>query len=54
MQRDVDRATFRTLHSLSYSSWRRNHGPVWLRPFGARSSHWYMPQSPSSPRPSAE
>ncbi len=22
---------------LSYSSWRRNHGPVSLHPFGARS-----------------
>ena len=34
-----------------YSSWRRHQGPpASLRPFGARSSHWYMPQSPSSPR----
>jgi len=35
---------------LSYSSWRRNQIPVSLRPLGARSSHWYMPQRPSSPR----
>ncbi len=35
---------------LPYSSWRRNHGPVSLRPFGARSSHWYMPQRTSTPR----
>jgi hypothetical protein len=44
---------FRTRHSLSYSLWRRNQGiwsPVSSRPRGARSSHWYMPQRPSSPR----
>jgi hypothetical protein len=35
---------------LSYSSWRRHQTPVSLRPLGARSSHWYMPQRPSSPR----
>jgi hypothetical protein len=35
---------------LSYSSWRRHQTPVSLRPLGARSSHWYMPQMPSSPR----
>src|SRR5205814_8828273 len=35
---------------LLYSSWRRHHTPVSLRPLGARSSHWYMPQRPSSPR----
>ena len=35
---------------LSYSSWRRHHTPVSLRPLGARSSHWYMPQRPSTPR----
>jgi len=34
----------------SYSSCRRHHMPVSLRPLGARSSHWYMPQMPSSPR----
>jgi len=34
-----------------YSSWRRHQTPVSLRPLGARSSHWYMPQTPSSPRP---
>src|SRR6266849_5101596 len=39
---------------LSYSSWRRNQIPVSLRPLGARSSHWYMPQRPSSPRAYAE
>ena len=33
-----------------YSSWRRHQTPVSLRPLGARSSHWYMPQRPSSPR----
>src|SRR5207248_1714642 len=39
-----------------YSSCRRNQlsgssGPrVSLRPRGARSSHWYMPQRPSRPR----
>jgi uncharacterized protein YjbI with pentapeptide repeats len=32
-----------------YSSRRRNHGPVSLRPFGARSSHWYIPHSASRP-----
>src|SRR5438552_8342121 len=37
---DIDRLAQR----LSYSSWRRHHMPVSLRPFGARSSHWYMPQ----------
>ena len=35
---------------LLYSSWRRHQMPVSLRPLGARSSHWYMPQRPSSPR----
>ena len=30
--------------------WRRHHRPVSLRPFGARSSHWYMPQRASTPR----
>ena len=40
--------------SWSYSSRRRNHGPVSLRPFGARSSHWYIAQSPSTPREYAE
>jgi len=34
----------------SYSSWRRPHTPASLRPRGARSSHWYMPHRPSSPR----
>src|SRR6266705_5335916 len=34
---------------LSYSSWRRHQTPASLRPLGARSSHWYMPQRPSSP-----
>ena len=35
---------------LSYSSCRRHQMPVSLRPLGARSSHWYMPHRPSSPR----
>jgi hypothetical protein len=35
---------------LSYSSWRRHQTPFSLRPLGARSSHWYMPQRPSTPR----
>ena len=35
---------------LLYSSWRRHQRPVSLRPLGARSSHWYMPQRPSTPR----
>jgi hypothetical protein len=36
----------------SYSSWRRHQMPPVssLRPLGARSSHWYMPQRPSNPR----
>ena len=40
----------RSAQRLSYSSWRRHQTPVSLRPLGARSSHWYMPQRPSSPR----
>ena len=35
---------------LPYSSWRRHQTSVSLRPLGARSSHWYMPQRPSTPR----
>ncbi len=35
---------------LSYLSWWRHQMPVSLRPLGAWSSHWYMPQRPSSPR----
>jgi len=35
---------------LAYSSLRRHQRPFSLRPRGARSSHWYMPQRPSSPR----
>ena len=37
---------------LPYSSWWRHQLPPnsSLRPLGARSSHWYMPQRPSSPR----
>src|SRR5207244_12049816 len=35
---------------LSYSSWRRHQMPVSLRPLGARSSHWYIPHRPSTPR----
>jgi hypothetical protein len=41
-------------HWLSYSSWRRHQKPSSLRPSGARSSHWYMPQRLSSPRAYAE
>ncbi len=33
-----------------FSSCRRHHGSVSVRPFGARSSHWNVPQSPSRPR----
>jgi hypothetical protein len=32
-----------------YSSWRRHQMPVLLRPRGAWSSHWNMPQRASSP-----
>jgi hypothetical protein len=39
-----------TRHWPSYSSWRRHQMPASLRPRGARSSHWYMPQRTSSPR----
>jgi hypothetical protein len=35
---------------FSYSSWRRHQMSVSFRPLGARSSHWYMPQRPSTPR----
>src|SRR5262245_26020787 len=36
---------------FSYSSWRRHQAlPSSFRPLGARSSHWYMPHRPSSPR----
>ena len=35
--------------AVGYSSWRRHQRPVSLRPRGARSSHWYMPQRPSRP-----
>src|SRR5580692_9541591 len=37
-------------HHLPYSSCRCHQRPFSLRPFGARSSHGYMPQRPSSPR----
>jgi hypothetical protein len=37
-----------------YSSWRRHQTPDSFRPRGARSSHWYMPHRPSSPRAYAE
>src|SRR5262245_36255915 len=36
--------------SPPYSSWRCHQMPLSLRPLGARSSHWYMPQRPSRPR----
>src|SRR5262245_18358809 len=39
---------------LPYSSWRRYQTPASLRPLGARSSHWYMPQRPSTPRAKVE
>src|SRR5688572_18352216 len=42
--------TMTVAQRLPYSSWRRHQTPVSLRPLGARSSHWYMPQRPSSPR----
>jgi len=45
---------YRYRESFVYSSCRRNQGPVSLRPFGARSSHWYIPQSASRPRAYAE
>src|ERR1700688_2962642 len=44
------KATTTSAQPLLYSSWRRHQTPVSLRPWGARSSHWYMPQRPSSPR----
>jgi hypothetical protein len=38
-------------HRAPYSSWRRHQRPpASLRPRGARSSHWYAPHRPSSPR----
>src|SRR5262245_42236449 len=37
-----------------YSSWRRHQAPFSLRPLGARSSHWYVLHTPSSPRAYAE
>src|SRR5215218_6960397 len=43
MHREPDQA-------LPYASWCRHHTPVSLRPLGARSSHWYMPQRLSTPR----
>src|SRR5215208_693184 len=43
MRRELDQA-------LSYASWWRHQTPVSLRPLGARSSHWYMPQRLSRPR----
>ena len=49
---DSHRAQF--AQPLLYSSWRRIQTPVSLRPLGARSSHWYIPQRPSSPRASVE
>jgi hypothetical protein len=48
--------TRRARQSAAYSSCRRNQLSgasgvrASLRPSGARSSHWYMPQRPSSPR----
>src|SRR5512132_4424530 len=40
--------------TLLYESWCRHQTPVSLRPFGARSSHWYIPQRLSTPREYAE
>jgi hypothetical protein len=51
---EVGGASFRMRHWRSYSSWWRYQSPVSLRPRGARSSHWYMPQRASSPRAYAE
>jgi hypothetical protein len=56
MRREISRprgygtTTTTVAQRLSYSSWRRHQTPVSLRPPGARSSHWYMPQRASSPR----
>jgi hypothetical protein len=55
MRREISRPAValrqpRFAQPLSYSSWRRHQTPVSLRPLGARSSHWYMPQRPSTPR----
>lgn len=38
------------VQALPYASWKRHQRPFSLRPCGARSSHWYIPQRPSSPR----
>jgi hypothetical protein len=46
--------SWRARHGAPYSSWRRHHMPVSLRPSGARSSHGYMPHTASSPRSYAE
>ena len=46
-----ERGTIAMAQAPSYSSWRRHQMPVSLRPSGARSSHEYMPQTPSTPRP---
>ena len=51
---DDDLAVAKLAHRLSYSSCRRHQKPFSLRPRGARSSHWYMPHKPSSPRAYAE
>lgn len=52
--RNAERREGRVAHRATahgaYSSWRRHQMPCSLRPSGARSSHWYMPQRPSSPR----
>ena len=36
--------------AFAYASWWRHQTPVSLRPLGARSSHWYIPQRLSTPR----
>ena len=40
--------------TLLYESWWRHQTPFSFRPFGARSSHWYIPQKLSTPRAYAE
>ncbi len=51
---DSPRCSSLARYEASYSSWRRHHMPVSLRPSGARSSHGYMPHTASSPRSYAE
>src|SRR4029450_13157022 len=46
----LSHAPARVVQRSSYSSCRRHHTPVSLRPLGARSSHGYIDQSESTPR----